>query len=143
MLWTDATGTRQLRTGDLGYMDSDGYLFIVDRKKDLIKPNGFQVWPREIEEVIAAHPAVAEVGVRGFPDMAHGEIAVAFVVLRNGASATAEELREWLLGQTVKFWVPERWCFITEVPKTSVGKFDKKVLRARHEKGDLEVQKLA
>ena len=64
-------------------------------------------------------------------------------LLKQGASATAEELREWLLGQTVKFWVPERWCFITEVPKTSVGKFDKKVLRARNEQGELAVEKLA
>jgi long-chain acyl-CoA synthetase len=128
MLWTDATGTRQLRTGDLGYMDSEGYLFIVDRKKDLIKPNGFQVWPREIEEVIAAHPAVAEVGVRGFPDMAHGEIAVAFVVLRSGISATAEELREYAKAHLTHYKVPSRIIFRKELPKSLIGKVLRRML---------------
>ena len=65
---------RWLHTGDLGYLDDDGYLFIVDRKKDLIKTSGYQVWPREIEEVLAAHPAVAEVGVAGVPDATKGEV---------------------------------------------------------------------
>lgn len=128
MLWTDATGTRWLRTGDLGYMDSDGYLFIVDRKKDLIKPNGFQVWPREIEEVIATHPAVAEVGVRGFPDMARGEIAVAFVVLRAGASATAEELREYAKAHLVHYKVPGKVVFRSELPKSLIGKVLRRML---------------
>ena len=73
MLRTDADGARLLFTGDLGYLDNDGYLFIVDRKKDLIKTSGFQVWPREIEEVISAHPAVHEVGVVGLPDKMKGE----------------------------------------------------------------------
>ena len=81
--------------------------------------------------------------VIGVPDDRWDERPMACVVLKQGASASAEELREWLLGQTVKFWVPERWCFITEVPKTSVGKFDKKVLRARNEQGELAVEKLA
>lgn len=128
MLWTDAAGTRWLRTGDLGYLDSDGYLFIVDRKKDLIKPNGFQVWPREIEEVIAAHPAVAEVGVRGFPDMARGEIAVAFVVLRSGASATAEELREYAKAHLAPYKVPGKVVFRNELPKSLIGKVLRRML---------------
>ena len=75
-------------TGDLGYMDEDGYLFIVDRKKDLIKPGGFQVWPREVEEVIATHPAVAEVSVAGVPDEYQGEAVKAWVVLREGQQVT-------------------------------------------------------
>jgi long-chain acyl-CoA synthetase len=128
MLWADAAGTRWLRTGDLGYMDSDGYLFIVDRKKDLIKPNGFQVWPREIEEVIATHPAVAEVGVRGFPDMARGEIAVAFVVLRPGASATAEELREHAKAHLAHYKVPGKVVFRSELPKSLIGKVLRRML---------------
>ena len=78
-------GGRWLHTGDLGYLDDDGYLFIVDRIKDLIKTHGYQVWPREIEEVLAAHPAVAEVGVAGVPDQAKGEVAKAWVVLAGGA----------------------------------------------------------
>ncbi len=128
MLWTDAAGTRWLRTGDLGYMDSDGYLFIVDRKKDLMKPNGMQVWPREIEEVIAAHPAVAEVGVRGFPDAAKGEIAVAFVVLRNGIHATAEELREYAKAHLAYYKVPSRIIFRAELPKSLIGKVLRRLL---------------
>ncbi len=74
-------------TGDLGYMDEDGYFFIVDRKKDLIKPAGFQVWPREVEEVIATHPAVSEVSVAGVPDEYQGEAVKAWVVLRAGKQA--------------------------------------------------------
>ena len=72
---TDDEGGPWLHTGDLAYMDADGYIFIVDRKKDMMKTSGFQVWPREIEEVIAAHPAVIEVGVAGIPDAVKGEVA--------------------------------------------------------------------
>ena len=78
------TATAWLHTGDLGYLDEDGYVFIVDRKKDLIKTSGFQVWPREIEEVISAHPAVPEVGVAGVPDR-QGRSVKAWVVLQRGA----------------------------------------------------------
>ena len=88
MLRTNERGERLLYTGDLGYIDADGYVFIVDRKKDLIKTSGYQVWPREIEEVISAHPSVAEVGVVGVPDKMKGETVKAFVVFRPGMSAT-------------------------------------------------------
>ncbi|NOY76668.1 MAG: long-chain fatty acid--CoA ligase, partial [Calditrichaeota bacterium] len=84
-----------LYTGDIGFLDKDGYLYIVDRKKDLIKPSGFQVWPREVEEVIAAHPAVAEVGVAGVPDAYQSEAVKAWVVLREGHHLTTEELRAY------------------------------------------------
>src|SRR5207244_7203360 len=84
---------RWLHTGDLGFLDEDGYLFIVDRKKDLIKTSGFQVWPREIEEVLAAHPAVAEAGVAGVPDEVKGEAVRAGVVLRAGRQASDGDLR--------------------------------------------------
>ncbi len=87
-------GTRRfLHTGDLGYLDEDGYLFIVDRKKDLIKTSGYQVWPREIEEAIAPHPAVAEVGVAGIPDATKGEVVKAWVVLRAGQQVSEADLR--------------------------------------------------
>src|SRR5438105_10693868 len=93
MLRADDAGDRMLFTGDLGYLDEDGYIFIVDRKKDLIKTCGFQVWPREIEEVISAHPAIAEVGVIGLPDKMRGEVVKAFVVVRAGHVITPSELK--------------------------------------------------
>ena len=83
----------ELFTGDLGYMDEDGYIFIVDRKKDVIKVSGFQVWPREVEEVLATHPAVMEVAVAGIPDPRTTEAVKAWIVLQPGAKATAEEIQ--------------------------------------------------
>jgi long-chain acyl-CoA synthetase len=111
-----------LYTGDLGYLDEDGYLTIVDRKKDVIKPSGFQVWPREVEEVIAKHPAVAEVGVTGIPDPYQGEAVKAFVVLREGQTATAEEIREFCKASLVSYKVPKQVEFRTALPKSAVGK---------------------
>jgi long-chain acyl-CoA synthetase len=123
-----ADGRTWLRTGDLGYIDDDGYLFIVDRKKDLIKASGMQVWPRELEEVLAKHPAVAEVGVRGFADAAKGEIAVAFVVLRQGLEATEQELREYCKQHLAFFKVPSRVVFRHELPKSMIGKVLRRML---------------
>ena len=97
----------------------------------------------DLENTIMGHPAVLEAAVIGVPDDRWDERPMACVVLKQGAAATAEELRNWLLERTAKFWVPERWTFVSEVPKTSVGKFDKKVLRAANERGELEVHKLA
>lgn len=111
-----------LYTGDLGYMDEDGYLFIVDRKKDVIKPSGFQVWPREVEEVLAAHPAVAEVAVAGMPDEYQGELVTAWVVLRPGRQATVDELRAFCKEKLVGYKVPRRIEFRDSLPKTMVGK---------------------
>src|SRR5438046_9644427 len=82
----------RLYTGDLGSLDGGGYLTIVDRKKDIIKASGFQVWPREVEEVIATHPAVAEVGVAGVPDPHSGEAGMAWVVRRNGVGLAGGEV---------------------------------------------------
>ncbi|HVT39206.1 MAG TPA: AMP-binding protein [Gemmatimonadaceae bacterium] len=128
MVWTDAAGIRWLRSGDLAYFDDDGYLFIVDRKKDLIKANGMQVWPRELEEAIATHPAVAEVGVRGFPDPAHGEIAVAFVVLRAGMTATEADIREYCKKNLAFYKVPAKVVFRKELPKSLIGKVLRRML---------------
>jgi long-chain acyl-CoA synthetase len=111
-----------LFTGDLGYLDEDGYLFIADRKKDLIKPSGFQVWPREVEEVIAAHPSVAEVGVAGVPDTYQGEAVKAWVVLRPGLKATSEELRDYCREKLTAYKVPKYVEFRESLPKTIVGK---------------------
>ena len=87
-------------------MDEDGYVFLVDRKKDLIKTSGFQVWPREIEEVISAHPAVMEVGVAGVPDAAKGEVAKAYVVLKEGQSATEDAIRAYCRERLAPYKVP-------------------------------------
>jgi long-chain acyl-CoA synthetase len=121
-------GQRWLHTGDLGYLDADGYLFIVDRMKDLIKTHGYQVWPREIEEVLAAHPAVAEVGVAGVPDEAKGEVAKAWVVLAPGQQASEEELRAFARERLAPYKVPATVEFRRELPKTMVGKVLRRAL---------------
>lgn len=121
-------GPPWLHTGDLGYLDDDGYLFIVDRKKDLMKPGGLQVWPREVEEVLAAHPAVAEVGVAGVLDAQRGELVKAWVVLRPGLSATVDELRAWCKERLAPFKVPTQVAFRGELPKSLVGKVLRRML---------------
>ena len=120
-----------LHTGDLGYLDEDGYLFIVDRKKDLIKTCGFQVWPREIEEVIASHPSVAEVGVAGVPDERKGEVIHAWVVLRPDTPAIDEKsLKVYCRELLAPFKVPARIEFRDELPKTMIGKVLRRTLVA-------------
>jgi long-chain acyl-CoA synthetase len=129
MLRTNERGERLLYTGDLGYQDEDGYLFLVDRKKDLIKTSGYQVWPREIEEVIASHPAVAEVGVVGLPDQMRGEIVKAWIVLRPGQRTTGAELKTFSRDRLAPYKVPTKYEFVTELPKTQIGKVLYRVLR--------------
>jgi long-chain acyl-CoA synthetase len=119
-----------LYTGDLGYLDEDGYLFIVDRKKDLIKTSGFQVWPREVEEVIAAHPSVAEVGVAGLPDARKGEAITAWIVPRPGETIEPEAIRTWCREKLAPYKVPSTIELRTELPKTMVGKVLRRVLVA-------------
>jgi long-chain acyl-CoA synthetase len=111
-----------LFTGDIARMDEDGYFYIVDRKKELIKPGGYQVWPREVEEVIAEHPKVLEVGVAGVPDAYRGETVKAWVVVKPGQSLTEEDVRAWCKERLAPFKVPTSVEFIKEVPKTTVGK---------------------
>jgi long-chain acyl-CoA synthetase len=120
---------RWLYTGDLGFLDADGYLFVVDRKKDLIKTSGFQVWPREIEEVLASHAAVAEVGVAGVVDAVKGEVVKAWVVLRSGQTTTETELRAFCRERLAGFKVPAKIEFRTELPKTMVGKVLRRALK--------------
>lgn len=131
MLREGPAGEKLLHTGDLGYMDSDGYIFIVDRKKDLIKTSGFQVWPREIEEVIAAHPAVAEVGVAGVPDPVKGETVKAWIVTRPGQTVSRDELRAWCKERLAPYKVPSQVEVVPDLPKTMVGKVLRRVLRDR------------
>ena len=119
-----------VHTGDLARMDADGFIFIVDRLKDMLKTSGFQVWPREIEEVLATHPAVMEAGVAGVPDETKGEVAHAWVVLKAGHTATAEELRMYCREQLAPYKVPARIEFRSELPKTMVGKVLRRALAA-------------
>jgi long-chain acyl-CoA synthetase len=129
MIRSNGGGERRLYTGDLGYLDEDGYVFIVDRKKDLIKTCGFQVWPREIEEVISAHAAVAEVGVVGLPDQMRGETVKAWIVLRDGQTATGAELKAFCRERLAPYKIPAKYEFVRELPKTQVGKVLYRVLR--------------
>ncbi len=118
-------------TGDIGYLDEDGYLFIVDRKKDLIKPSsGFQVWPREVEEVIASHPAVLDVSVAGVPYGDQAEVVKAWVVLRGGAQLTEEELTAYCREKLSGYKVPKLIEFRDSLPKTMVGKVLRRMLVA-------------
>jgi long-chain acyl-CoA synthetase len=131
MLRTNAAGRRVLYTGDLGYVDTDGYVFLVDRKKDLVKTSGYQVWPREVEEVITSHPAVAECGVAGLPDAARGEILKAWIILRPGMSVTPDELKAFCRETLAPYKVPSRWEFVSELPKSAIGKVLRRKLRER------------
>jgi long-chain acyl-CoA synthetase len=121
-----------LHTGDLGYLDEDSYLFIVDRQKDLIKTSGCQVWPREVEEVLSLHPAVQDVGVAGVPDARKGEAVKAWVVLRPGVAPTVEELRAYSREKLAPFKVPSHIEFRESLPKTMAGKVLRRALVAEH-----------
>ena len=118
-----------VHTGDLAYIDDDGYIFLVDRKKDMIKTSGYQVWPREIEEVISSYPAVHEVAVAGVPHATKGEVAKAWVVLKPSASASEEEIRAYCREHLAPYKVPGSVEFRTDLPKSMVGKVLRRMLR--------------
>jgi long-chain acyl-CoA synthetase len=128
-------GRTWLFTGDIARMDEDGYFYIVDRKKELIKPGGFQVWPREVEEAIAAHPKVLEVGVGGIPDPNRGESVKAWVVVKPGETLTAEELKAYCKEHLAPYKVPSHFEFRNELPKTTVGKILRRELVRQHKEG--------
>jgi long-chain acyl-CoA synthetase len=121
-----------LHTGDLGYLDEEGYLFIVDRKKDVIKPGGFQVWPREVEEVIATHPSVLENGVAGVPDDYKGEAVKAWVVLREGCELSVDDLKAHCRKELAAYKVPKHIEFRTSLPKSMIGKVLRRELVEQH-----------
>jgi len=125
-------GKLWLHTGDLAYIDEDGFVFLVDRKKDMLKTSGFQVWPREIEEIISAHPAVLEVGVAGIPDEVKGEVAKAWIVLKHDVTTapTSDEIRAYCRERLAPYKVPAQVEFRTELPKTMVGKILRRILVA-------------
>jgi fatty-acyl-CoA synthase len=127
------------RTGDVGTLSPDGYLALTDRSKDVIKSGGEWISSVDLENAIMGHPGVAEAAVIGVPDERWDERPLAAVVTRPGAEVSFEDLREFLADKVARWQLPERWAFITEVPKTSVGKFDKKVLRRQYADDQLDV----
>lgn len=128
-------GKTWLFTGDIARMDEDGYFYIVDRKKELIKPGGFQVWPREVEEAISAHPKVLEVGVGGIPDPQRGETVKAWIVLKPGETLTEAELKAFCKEHLAPYKVPTHYEFRSELPKTTVGKILRRELVRQHKEG--------
>ncbi|WP_067695956.1 long-chain fatty acid--CoA ligase [Nocardia jejuensis] len=132
-----------LRTGDVGKISPNGYLTLVDRSKDVIKSGGEWISSVDLENAVVGHPSVAEAAVIGVPDEKWDERPLVAVVLAEGAEVKPEELRDFLSDKFAKWQLPEHWAFIDEVPKTSVGKFDKKRLRAQYADGALTVTTLS
>ncbi|HVY09566.1 MAG TPA: long-chain fatty acid--CoA ligase [Mycobacteriales bacterium] len=128
-----------LRTGDVGAIDPMGYITISDRSKDVIKSGGEWISSVELEGAIMAHPGVLEAAVVGVPDDKWQERPLACVVPKPGESVSPQDIHDFLVERVVKWWLPERWVLIDAVPKTSVGKFDKKVLRKQYADGELDV----
>lgn len=140
-----ASGTERfhdgwLRTGDVGTLDDAGFMKITDRAKDLIKSGGEWISSLQLEHALADHEDVVEAAVVGVPDPRWEERPLVTVVLRAGASTTAEELREFLAHRVARWQLPERWAIVNAVPKTSVGKFDKRAIRQLHAAGSLTEQ---
>jgi fatty-acyl-CoA synthase len=131
-----------LRTGDVASIDERGTIRISDRSKDVIKSGGEWISSVDLENELMAHPGVAEAAVIARPDERWSERPLACVVCEEGESPSADELREHLSERVAKWWLPEQFAFIDEVPKTSVGKFDKKVLRTRLEEGELQTEEV-
>ncbi|MFE9404424.1 long-chain fatty acid--CoA ligase [Streptomyces sp. NPDC006530] len=128
-----------LRTGDVGVISPDGYLTLTDRAKDVIKSGGEWISSQELENALMAHPEVAEAAVVAVPDAKWGERPLATVVLKPGATADYAALKAFLATRIAKWQLPERWALVEAVPKTSVGKFDKKVIRRQYADGELDV----
>ena len=128
-----------LRTGDVGRVDPHGYVTLTDRAKDVIKSGGEWISSVELENHLIAHPAIVEASVVGVPDDRWQERPLALVVLHDGADVTPHDLRDFLVDKVVRWWLPERWAFVDQVPRTSVGKYDKKTIRARHADGAYDV----
>ena len=125
-----------LFTGDIARMDEDGYFFLIDRKKSLIKVNGLQVWPNEVEAVVQAHPAIKECGVGGIPDMAHGEKVVCWVVPERNASLNHQEVIEWCKTELTGYKIPSEIICIEKIPRTSVGKILRRNLIANYKENE-------
>jgi fatty-acyl-CoA synthase len=131
-----------LRTGDVGTLDPLGYVHLTDRAKDVIKSGGEWISSVGLELEIARHPGVAQAAVIGVPDERWDERPCALVVLRPGATATPADLRSDLADKVPKWWLPERWVVLEELPLTSVGKYDKRAMRDQYAAGSLTVHTL-
>ncbi|MFI5608501.1 long-chain fatty acid--CoA ligase [Amycolatopsis sp. NPDC051903] len=131
-----------LRTGDVGKISPDGFLTLTDRAKDVIKSGGEWISSVDLENQVMGHPAVAEAAVVGIPDEKWDERPLVAVVVKEGQTVSAEELRDYLADKVAKWQLPENWTFVDEVPKTSVGKFDKKRIRASYSEGKLDISQL-
>jgi fatty-acyl-CoA synthase len=121
-----------LRSGDVGRVDEQGFLTLTDRAKDVIKSGGEWISSVELENCLIGHPDVLEAAVVGVPDERWQERPLAVVVLNEGASVSPSDLRMFLADKVARWWLPERWAFADEIPRTSVGKYDKKTIRSRY-----------
>jgi acyl-CoA synthetase (AMP-forming)/AMP-acid ligase II len=130
--WRDETGKRFIRTGDIGRFDTDGFLILTDREKDMIITGGFNVYPSDLETLLIQHEAVAEVSVVGVPSDRWGETPVAFIVVRPGSKATAEQLREWANSQLGKVQRLADVRLVPSLPRSEIGKILKRELRDQY-----------
>ena len=131
-----------LQTGDVGHLDYRGFVQITDRSKDVIKSGGEWISSVELENALIGHPEVTDATVVGVPDERWQERPLAVVRLKEGATVSPEDLHSFLATKVARWWVPERWSFVGEIPKTSVGKYDKKVVRAMYAAGRLSLTEL-
>jgi fatty-acyl-CoA synthase len=121
-----------LHTGDMGYYDEEGYLYLIDRKKDMYISGGENVYPAEVEDAIMGFDQVADVGVIGIPDEKWGEVGMAIVVLKPGEEVTEEGVIEFCRGRLAKYKIPKKVAFVSELPRTATGKILKKELKAKY-----------
>lgn len=128
-----------LRTGDVGRIDEQGFITLTDRAKDVIKSGGEWISSVELENLLIAHPDVVEAAVVGVPDERWQERPLAVVVTREGVDVSAGDLRKFLADKVARWWLPERWAVAEEIPRTSVGKYDKKTIRSRYAEGGYDV----
>lgn len=131
-----------LRTGDVGRIDAQGFITLTDRAKDVIKSGGEWISSVELENELIAHPDVIEAAVVGVPDERWQERPLAVVVARAGAAPSPAELRNFLSDKVARWWLPERWTFTDTIPRTSVGKYDKKTIRARYSDNEYQVSEV-
>ncbi len=126
----------ELRTGDIGFMDEEGWLYVVDRKKDMINASGFKVWPREVEDVLYTHPAVREAAVVGVPDGYRGETVKAYISLRPGADTDPDALAAYCEERLAAYKYPRQVEILPDLPKTASGKILRRELRSRTQRDE-------